>query len=98
MFGSLLKAGAILSEKNRKEFLGILLAFFPLNIGMDARNPPFLGILNSFAKLQPNIGMDAWNPPFLGILNSFAKLQPNVGILSEQEFRIPRTIQRMNQT
>lgn len=75
MFGYSLKAGAILSENNRKEFLGILLAFSPLNIGMDARNPPFLGILNSFAKLQTN-----------------------VGILSEQEFRIPRTIQRMKPT
>ena len=41
--------------------------------------------------------MSEENSPFLGILDSFLKLQPSVGILNKQEFRIPRTIQKMNE-
>lgn len=49
LFGYLLRIGIILSKtkKNKKigRVLGVLLVYPPLNMGMDARNSPFLGIL-----------------------------------------------------
>lgn len=76
MLDYLLKKWGIFSQtENRKGFREILLASPLLNMGMDVRISPFLGISDSFAKLHPKIG-----------------------ILSEWESRVPRTIQRTNQT
>lgn len=56
MFGYLLQIWVNIVKKKREEQdSGNSLAFPPLNTGIDARNSHLLGILYSFAKLNPSI-------------------------------------------